>query len=99
MGGQALCMDQYHKILAACRVPGVRRDSLEIYPPNKPDAPKHIIVAHKNHVSYVSVNMEGKREGGRERRYEIVSYTDFIAFVPPNKKVCEQGCKTTILND
>ena len=55
MGGQALCMDQYHKILAACRVPCVRRDSLVIYPPNKPDAPKHIIVAHKNHVSHVSV--------------------------------------------
>ncbi|XP_072015159.1 carnitine O-acetyltransferase-like isoform X2 [Amphiura filiformis] len=55
MGGQPLCMDQYYKVLAACRIPGPRKDDLVFYPPNKPDAPKHIIVAHKNHFYTVDV--------------------------------------------
>lgn len=59
MGGQPLCMDQYHKVLAACRVPGVRKDKLEVFPPTIPNPPKHIIVAHKNHFFAVDI-LDGK---------------------------------------
>ncbi|XP_077986310.1 carnitine O-acetyltransferase-like isoform X2 [Glandiceps talaboti] len=55
MGGQPLCMDQYYKILSSCRIPGPKRDSIVVYPGNKRDAPKHIIVMHNNHFFAVDV--------------------------------------------
>ncbi|XP_071802328.1 carnitine O-acetyltransferase-like isoform X1 [Asterias amurensis] len=55
MSGQPLCMDQYYKILSSCRVPGVKKDSVVLYPPNKPDAPRHIIVAYNNHLFSLDV--------------------------------------------
>ena len=51
MGNQPLCMRQFYNILSACRVPGVKKDSIVTFPPNEPNAPKHITVVHNNHVS------------------------------------------------
>ncbi len=51
MGNQPLCMRQFYNILSACRVPGVKKDSIVTFPPNEPNAPKHITVIHNNHVS------------------------------------------------
>ncbi|XP_069121980.1 carnitine O-acetyltransferase-like [Argopecten irradians] len=48
MGKNPLCMTQYYKILSACRTPGKKCDSWTCYPPNEPNAPKHIVVAHNN---------------------------------------------------
>ncbi|XP_070531659.1 carnitine O-acetyltransferase-like isoform X1 [Ptychodera flava] len=55
MGGQPLCMDQYYKILSSCRIPGPKRDSVVVYPGNKANAPKHIIVIHNNHFFTLDV--------------------------------------------
>ncbi|XP_070532909.1 carnitine O-acetyltransferase-like [Ptychodera flava] len=55
MGGQPLCMDQYYKILSSCRIPGLKRDSVVVYPGNKANAPKHIIVIHNNHFFTLDV--------------------------------------------
>ena len=50
MGGQPLDMSQYNKIFSTCRIPGVTRDSLQFHGMSN-DPPKHIVVAHNNHVS------------------------------------------------
>ncbi|CAH1785909.1 unnamed protein product, partial [Owenia fusiformis] len=49
MGKDPLCMVQYYKVLSSCRIPGVKHDSIVCYPPDEPDPPKHIIVAHNNY--------------------------------------------------
>ncbi|XP_070177314.1 carnitine O-acetyltransferase-like isoform X2 [Littorina saxatilis] len=55
LGGKPLCMMQYYQILAACRVPGHKKDTHVIYPSNEPDPPKHIAVIHNNHIFSVDV--------------------------------------------
>ncbi|XP_072176698.1 carnitine O-acetyltransferase-like [Diadema setosum] len=55
MGGQPLCMDQYYKILASCRVPGPKIDGVVTYPPNMADAPKHIVVMYNNQLYTLDV--------------------------------------------
>ncbi|XP_038045797.1 carnitine O-acetyltransferase-like [Patiria miniata] len=61
MGGQPLCMYRYHKILSSCRVPGVKKDSVVSFPPNEPDAPRHTVIGHNNHLfSLVVYDSQGK---------------------------------------
>ncbi|XP_041481212.1 carnitine O-acetyltransferase-like isoform X1 [Lytechinus variegatus] len=55
MAGQPLCMDQYYKILASCRIPGPKRDEVKIFPPTLSNAPKHIIIAYNNQFYSVDV--------------------------------------------
>eukprot|EP00057_Strongylocentrotus_purpuratus_P011864 XP_011666338.1 PREDICTED: carnitine O-acetyltransferase [Strongylocentrotus purpuratus] len=55
MAGQPLCMDQYYKVLASCRIPGPKKDEVKIFPPNMPNAPKHITVAFNNQFYSVDV--------------------------------------------
>lgn len=50
MGKDILDMSQYFKVLGTCRIPGVTRDTIKFYGQD-PDPPKHIVVAHNNHVS------------------------------------------------
>lgn len=50
LAGKQLCMIQYYKIFSTCRVPALKRDKLVCYPPNKPNAPRHIVVMHNNQV-------------------------------------------------
>lgn len=53
LGGRPMCMDQYYKILSACRIPGIKRDEVENYARSwRP--PQHIVVVKNNHVSSVS---------------------------------------------
>nr|XP_006818458.1 PREDICTED: carnitine O-acetyltransferase-like [Saccoglossus kowalevskii] len=61
MGGHPLCMDQYYKLLSSCRIPGTKRDSIVVYPGNKSNAPRHIVVAHNNHFFELDVyHSDGK---------------------------------------
>lgn len=60
-GGQPLCMDQYHKILAACRIPGVKKDKFVVFPPYQVNSPRHIVVAHNNHFFALEVLDEDKK--------------------------------------
>ncbi|OWF54638.1 carnitine O-acetyltransferase-like [Mizuhopecten yessoensis] len=55
MGKKPLCMTQYYKILSACRTPGKKCDSWTCYPPDQPNAPKSIIVAHNNQLFALDV--------------------------------------------
>lgn len=50
LAGKPLCMSQYYRIFSACRVPADKRDKLVVNPPNKPNAPRHIIIMHNNQV-------------------------------------------------
>lgn len=50
MGKDILDMSQYFKVLGTCRIPGVTRDTIQFYGQSS-DPPKHIVVAHNNHVS------------------------------------------------
>lgn len=50
LAGKQLCMTQYYKVFSSCRVPASKRDKLVCYPPNKPNAPRHIVVQHNNQV-------------------------------------------------
>ncbi|XP_071820524.1 carnitine O-acetyltransferase-like isoform X3 [Apostichopus japonicus] len=61
LGGQPLCMDQYHKILAACRIPGVKKDKFVVFPPYQVNSPRHIVVAHNNHFFALEVLDEDKK--------------------------------------
>ncbi|XP_022084319.1 carnitine O-acetyltransferase-like isoform X2 [Acanthaster planci] len=87
MGGQPLCMDQYHRILSSCRVPGVKKDSVATFPPYKPDAPRHIIIGHNNHLFSLDVyDSQGKPLPISEihtKLKEIVAASPFPA-VPVN---------------
>ena len=49
-GKNPLCMDQFFKILNACRIPGPKRDAFHVFPPTTRSAPRHICVMHNNHV-------------------------------------------------
>lgn len=55
MAGQPLCMDQYYKVLASCRIPDPKRDNVVSFPPNMAGAPRHIIVAYNNQFYSVDV--------------------------------------------
>ncbi|KAF6034717.1 hypothetical protein EB796_006976 [Bugula neritina] len=57
LAGKPLCMVQYYNIFSTCRVPGLKRDRLVCYPPNKPNAPRHIVVMHNN--QFFSLDMYG----------------------------------------
>lgn len=52
MGKDLLDMSQYFKMLGTCRIPGVTRDSI-VYHGQSDNPPKHIVVAHNNHVSSI----------------------------------------------
>ncbi|KAM6895269.1 carnitine O-acetyltransferase-like [Xenentodon cancila] len=43
MGGKPLCMNQYYEVLSSCRIPGLKRDSVENHAKSSPP-PKHITV-------------------------------------------------------
>lgn len=58
MGKNPLCMSQYYKILSACRIPGLKKDSWECYPPDEPNPPTHFIVIHNN--TFFSMEAYGK---------------------------------------
>lgn len=51
MGKDPLDMNQYKKVFGTCRIPGVKRDSLQYHPTSK-----HIVVVHNNHVSHIKLN-------------------------------------------
>ena len=71
MGYQPLCMMQSYKILGSCRVPGEKIDSFVNFPPDKPDPPRHIIVSHNNHVSYLFDSP----------RHIIVSHNNHVSYL------------------
>ena len=50
LAGRPLCMAQYFKVFSTCRIPDQKRDRLVCYPPNKPNAPRHIVIIHNNEV-------------------------------------------------
>ena len=52
MGKNPLCMTQFYKILSACRIPGLKKDSWECFPPDEPNSPTHITVIHNNSVRF-----------------------------------------------
>lgn len=49
MGKDPLDMNQYKKIFGTCRVPSAGQDMLQFNPDSK-----YIIVAHNNHVSFIT---------------------------------------------
>lgn len=56
MGGKPLDMAQYYKIFSTCRIPGYPVDSL-VFHGSDSEKPKHIVVAHNNHVSNKKFNI------------------------------------------
>ena len=58
MGKNPLCMTQFYKILSACRIPGLKKDSWECFPPDEPNSPTHITVIHNN--SFFSLEAYGR---------------------------------------
>lgn len=52
MGKDLLDMSQYKKIFGTCRVPGVKKDSLEYHPTSK-----HIVVVKNNNVRHSFQNI------------------------------------------
>ncbi|PVD21630.1 hypothetical protein C0Q70_17429 [Pomacea canaliculata] len=61
LGGKPLCMMQYYQIMSACRIPGIKKDSHEIFLSTNPDPPKHICVIHNNHIFSMDVyGLKGK---------------------------------------
>lgn len=51
MGKDPLDMNQYKKVFGTCRIPGLKRDSLEFHPTST-----HIAVVNNNHVSVETTN-------------------------------------------
>merc|ERR1712038_966602 len=48
-------MKQFYAILSSCRIPGKKHDSIITYSPDKPDPPRHMVVAHNNHFFAVEL--------------------------------------------
>jgi hypothetical protein len=59
MGKNPLCMTQFYKILSACRIPGLKKDSWECFPPDEPNSPTHITVIHNNSVRKLTTMWQG----------------------------------------
>ena len=57
MGKNPLCMTQFYKILSACRIPGLKKDSWECFPPDEPNSPTHITVIHNNSVRKLTTHI------------------------------------------
>ncbi|XP_067931343.1 carnitine O-acetyltransferase-like isoform X2 [Watersipora subatra] len=73
LAGQPLCMIQYYKIFSTCRIPDLKRDRLVCYPPNKPNAPRHIVIIHNNQFFSLDVYGTDGRPLNEKQIHKLLS--------------------------
>ena len=59
LGNFPLCMDQYYRILSACRIPGISKDGVHCHAKSW-IPPSHITVIHNNHFFELDVYHQDK---------------------------------------